>query len=131
MAPDRKTEGGHPMTFKAIVSETAKHKVTLLVEAEDLAEASKKAKAGDGDVIHDEVDEWMNDPELLSCHKRVDASSKVFVYEEGCNNSYTLTWKDGHSEKCIRSEYPMHITLVKGLLLEAGYREVSLADFGE
>lgn len=116
------------MTFKAVVSEMAKHKTIILVEAEDQAEARKKACSGDGEVIHDEVVEWLNDPAILSCSKVVKASSKVYVHEED-GTAATLTWKDGDHERCIRTEYPMHVTLVKQLLEEAGYREVSLQEW--
>jgi hypothetical protein len=121
------------MTFKAVVSETAKHKTIILVEAEDQNQARLKAKLGDGEVIHDEVVEWINDPEVLSCFaQQPKTSAKVYVYEEnGTASSSTLTWKDGDHERCIRTEYPMHITLVKQLLEEAGYKEVSLQDWDQ
>jgi hypothetical protein len=118
------------MTFKAVVSETARHKTTILVDAEDHAEAGKKAKAGDGEVINDEVVDWLNDEELLSCSKVVKTSPKVFLHEEE-GTAATLTWKDGDHERCIRTEFPMHIVLVKQLLKEAGYKEVTLQDWGQ
>jgi len=113
------------MTFKAIVSETAKHKTTIQVYAATQAEAQTKALNGDGEILNDEVVEWMNDSAILHCSKE---NKRVYVHEVS-GEAATLTWKDGDHERCIRTEYPMHVTLVKQLLEEAGYKEVTLNEW--
>lgn len=115
------------MTFKIVCEETATHRTTSVAEAPNEKAARLKVLNGRGNEVADKVTEWGNDRRILSCVE-IKPSSKAFIYEIA-NNDYKLTWRDGGRESCMQTTYPMHITLVKRLLEEAGYKEVSLQEW--
>jgi hypothetical protein len=116
--------------YRVVFEETATHRTTTNIDAPNEKIARLRVLNGKGDEISDKVTDWGNDRRILSCEEIKAAPKKVFVYEEA-SDGYNLTWRDGDKESCIHTTYPMHVTLVKRLLLEAGYKEVSLQEWSQ
>ena len=97
------------------------------VSAKDAIEAEKIARElpDQCEELSSSVEEMTGSRQVWSVYEVV-PSKKVFMIKGANMNSQDILIHDGETESCMRTGYPMHVEIVKRLLREAGYVEVSL-----
>lgn len=117
--------------FNCTVTENARVNTRVQVSAKDAEEAEKIARTMPGKCIElsSSIDEMTGNRQVWSV-REVETNKKVFMTREcGCGADQEVLIHDGETETCMRSQYPMHIVIVRRLLSEAGYVEVRAEDW--